>query len=76
MGAPELRRPAAEGATPSNVGIIDVTPLGNLQGPDVPKFNLLYTNKWMALPIGGVRYGLMCAEDGVMLDDGRHRSSR
>jgi len=24
----------------------------------------------MALPIGGVRYGLMCAEDGVVLDDG------
>jgi len=56
-----------------NVGIIDVTPLGklDLQGPDVPKLlSLLYTNKWMALPIGGVRYGLMCAEDGVVLDDG------
>ncbi|MEL0000410.1 MAG: glycine cleavage T C-terminal barrel domain-containing protein, partial [Acidimicrobiaceae bacterium] len=66
--------PAAEVRnTRSNVGIIDVTPLGklDLQGPDVPKLlNLLYTNKWMALPIGGVRYGLMCAEDGVVLDDG------
>ena len=59
--------------TRKNVGIIDVTPLGklDLQGPDVPKLlSLLYTNKWMALPIGGVRYGLMCAEDGVVLDDG------
>ena len=66
--------PAAEVRnTRTNVGIIDVTPLGklDLQGPDVPKLlNLLYTNKWTALPIGGVRYGLMCAEDGVVLDDG------
>ncbi|RZV44235.1 MAG: FAD-dependent oxidoreductase, partial [Acidimicrobiales bacterium] len=56
-----------------NVGIIDVTPLGklDLQGPDVPKLlNLLYTNKWSKLPIGGVRYGMMCAEDGVVMDDG------
>ena len=30
----------------------------------------LYTNKWMQLPVGSVRYGLMCAEDGVVLDDG------
>ncbi|NNF69311.1 MAG: sarcosine oxidase, partial [Acidimicrobiia bacterium] len=56
-----------------NVGIIDVTPLGklDLQGTDVPKLlNLLYTNKWSKLPIGGVRYGMMCAEDGVVMDDG------
>ncbi len=57
----------------NNVGIIDVTPLGklDLRGPDVPKLlNLLYTNKWSQLPIGKVRYGMMCAEDGVVLDDG------
>ncbi len=57
----------------TNVGITDVTPLGklDLRGRDVPKLlNLLYTNKWSKLPIGGVRYGLMCAEDGVVLDDG------
>ncbi|MCP4084820.1 MAG: FAD-dependent oxidoreductase [Actinomycetia bacterium] len=56
-----------------NVGIIDVTPLGklDLRGPDVPHLlGLLYTNKWMQLPVGGVRYGMMCAEDGVVLDDG------
>lgn len=59
--------------TRTNVGITDVTPLGklDLQGPDVPKLlSLLYTNTWMKLPVGGVRYGLMCAEDGVVLDDG------
>ncbi|MEM7324791.1 MAG: glycine cleavage T C-terminal barrel domain-containing protein, partial [Actinomycetota bacterium] len=66
--------PAAEVRnTRENVGIIDVTPLGklDLQGPDVPKLlSQLYTNKWLQLPIGGVRYGIMCAEDGVVLDDG------
>ena len=56
-----------------NVGIIDVTPLGklDLRGPDVPALlNLLYVNKWSKLEIGAVRYGVMCAEDGVVLDDG------
>ena len=57
----------------TNVGITDVTPLGklDLRGPDVAKLlNLLYTNKWSKLLVGGVRYGIMCAEDGVVLDDG------
>lgn len=56
-----------------NVGIIDVTPIGklDLRGPDVPRLlNLLYVNKWSRLEIGRVRYGVMCAEDGVVLDDG------
>ncbi|MPZ00405.1 MAG: FAD-dependent oxidoreductase [Actinophytocola sp.] len=56
-----------------NVGIIDVTPIGklDLRGPDVPKLlNLLYVNKWSKLGIGKVRYGVMCAEDGVVMDDG------
>jgi sarcosine oxidase, subunit alpha len=54
-------------------GIIDVTPIGklDLRGPDVPKLlNLLYVNKWSKLGIGRVRYGVMCAEDGVVMDDG------
>ena len=57
----------------SNVGIIDVSPLGKLdiQGPDAPELlSLLYTNKWRRLAVGSVRYGVMCAEDGVILDDG------
>ena len=56
-----------------HVGIIDVTPLGklDLRGPDVPRLlNQLYVNKWSKLPVGSVRYGVMCAEDGVVLDDG------
>ncbi len=55
------------------VGLIDVTPLGklDLRGPDVPKLlNLLYVNRWSKLEVGRVRYGVMCAEDGVVLDDG------
>jgi sarcosine oxidase subunit alpha len=54
-------------------GIIDVTPIGklDLRGPDVPKLlNLLYVNKWSKLAIGKVRYGVMCADDGVVFDDG------
>jgi sarcosine oxidase subunit alpha len=57
----------------ANVGIVDVTPLGrlDLRGPDVPALlNLLYVNRWSKLPVGGVRYGVMCGEDGVILDDG------
>ncbi len=57
----------------TNVGIIDVTPLGklDLRGADVPcLLSLLYTNNWLQLPVGRVRYGVMCAEDGVVMDDG------
>jgi sarcosine oxidase, subunit alpha len=66
--------PSAEvRAVREGVGIIDVTPIGklDLRGPDVPKLlNLLYVNKWSKLGIGRVRYGAMCAEDGVVFDDG------
>ncbi|MGA7269911.1 MAG: 2Fe-2S iron-sulfur cluster-binding protein [Acidimicrobiia bacterium] len=66
--------PAAEVTHVRNeVGIIDVTPLGklDLQGPDVARLlEMVYVNKWSKLPIGGVRYGLMCNEEGVVLDDG------
>lgn len=66
--------PAAEvRAVREGVGVIDVTPIGklDLRGPDVPKLlNLLYVNKWSKLPIGKVRYGVMCNEDGVVMDDG------
>ncbi|MGH3564993.1 MAG: glycine cleavage T C-terminal barrel domain-containing protein, partial [Pseudonocardia sp.] len=66
--------PAAEvRAVRERVGIIDVTPIGklDLRGPDVPALlNLLYVNTWSKLAVGRVRYGVMCAEDGVVLDDG------
>ncbi len=59
--------------TRTNVGIIDVSPLGKmiLTGPDVPKLlEQMYINKWSKLPVGGVRYGVMVGEDGVVMDDG------
>lgn len=55
------------------VGLIDVTPLGklDLRGPDVAALlELVYVNRWQGLAVGSVRYGVMCAEDGVVLDDG------
>jgi sarcosine oxidase subunit alpha len=57
----------------TNVGIIDVTPLGklDLRGPDVALLlDQLYVNSWGSLAVGSVRYGVMCAEDGVVMDDG------
>ncbi|MFN2490903.1 MAG: 2Fe-2S iron-sulfur cluster-binding protein [Actinomycetota bacterium] len=66
--------PAAEARNVrTNVGLIDVTPLGkfDLQGPDVSRLlEQVYVNKWSKLEVGSVRYGVMCAEDGVILDDG------
>ncbi len=66
--------PAAEVRTVrSRVGIIDVTPLGkiDLRGPDVAELlELLYVNRWRGLAVGSVRYGVMCGEDGVVVDDG------
>ncbi len=66
--------PSAEvRAVRDSVAIIDVTPIGklDLRGPDVAKLlNQLYINKWSKLDVGRVRYGVMCAEDGVVMDDG------
>ena len=59
--------------TRSNVGVIDVTPLGKmfLSGRDVPKLlEQVYINKWRLLEVGAVRYGVMVGEDGVVMDDG------
>jgi sarcosine oxidase subunit alpha len=53
--------------------VIDVTPISKLDSrrKDVPALlNLLYVNKWSPLGVGRVRYGVMCAEDGVVMDDG------
>jgi sarcosine oxidase, subunit alpha len=55
------------------VGLIDVTPIGKLllEGPDVPALlERMYVNKWQKLGVGRVRYGVMCADDGVVMDDG------
>jgi sarcosine oxidase subunit alpha len=55
------------------VGILDATTLGriDIQGPDAVAFlNRVYTNGWKTLKPGHCRYGVMCKEDGMVLDDG------
>ncbi len=59
--------------TRKSVGICDVTTLGkiDIQGKDAAEFlNRVYTNAWLKLPVGRVRYGLMLREDGIAYDDG------
>ena len=66
--------PAEEVAAVRNaVGLIDVSPLGKLRltGPGVPDLlERLYVNTWRDLRRGRVRYGMMCNDEGVVLDDG------
>ena len=60
-------------AVREGVGIIDVSPIGkiDLRGSDIPRLlEFVYVNKWSKLAVGKVRYGVMCGEDGVILDDG------
>jgi len=59
--------------TRASVGICDVTTLGkiDIQGADAAEFlNHIYTNAFLKLPVGKVRYGLMLREDGIAYDDG------
>lgn len=60
-------------AVREGVGILDASTLGkiDIQGPDAREFlERVYTNKWAKLPVGRVRYGLMCRDDGMVMDDG------
>ncbi|MDP6981759.1 MAG: 2Fe-2S iron-sulfur cluster-binding protein [Candidatus Latescibacteria bacterium] len=54
-------------------GLIDVSPLGKLKltGPGVATLlERLYVNPWKDLRRGRVRYGIMCNDEGIILDDG------
>ncbi len=54
-------------------GIFDASTLGKIEvvGPDAAEFlNLIYTNPFMKLGVGRLRYGVMCREDGFIYDDG------
>ena len=60
-------------AVREKVGILDASTLGkiDIQGPDAREFlGRVYTNKWAKLAPGRVRYGLMCKDDGMLMDDG------
>jgi len=60
-------------ATRKGVGILDASTLGkiDIQGKDAREFlGRVYTNAWAKLAPGRCRYGLMCGEDGMVMDDG------
>jgi sarcosine oxidase subunit alpha len=55
------------------VGLLDASTLGKIlvKGPDAGRFlDMLYTNVMSSLPVGKCRYGLMCSENGFLIDDG------
>ena len=59
--------------TRSSLGLLDASTLGKLlvTGPDAGKFlDMLYTNMMSTLKVGKCRYGLMCSENGFLIDDG------
>ncbi|GAB3387521.1 2Fe-2S iron-sulfur cluster-binding protein [Amycolatopsis echigonensis] len=70
MDAAVLRECAA---VRGGVGMLDGSTLGKIdvQGPDAGEFlDRLYTNMMSTLKVGRVRYGVMCGNDGMLLDDG------
>ena len=59
--------------TRNSLGMLDASTLGKIvvKGPDAGKFlDMLYTNMMSTLPVGKCRYGLMCNENGFLMDDG------
>ncbi|MFD3191810.1 sarcosine oxidase subunit alpha family protein [Sedimentitalea sp. HM32M-2] len=59
--------------TRQGLGLLDASTLGKLivKGPDAGRFlDMLYTNMMSNLQPGRCRYGLMCSENGFLIDDG------
>ena len=59
--------------TRENLGLLDASTLGKIivKGPDAGRFlDMLYTNMMSNLKVGRCRYGLMCSENGFLMDDG------
>jgi len=59
--------------TRAKLGILDASTLGKLlvKGPDAASFlDMLYTGSISTLRPGRCRYGLMCSENGFLIDDG------
>ena len=60
-------------ATRDSLGLLDASTLGKIivKGPDAGRFlDMLYTNMMSTLKPGRCRYGLMCNENGFLMDDG------
>ena len=56
-----------------SIGILDASTLGKIlvAGEDAGKFlDMIYTNIISNLPVGRCRYGLMCNDNGFLMDDG------
>ncbi|QGX98788.1 sarcosine oxidase subunit alpha family protein [Roseovarius faecimaris] len=59
--------------TRKSLALLDASTLGKIivKGPDAGKFlDMLYTNMMSTLAPGKCRYGLMCGENGFLIDDG------
>ncbi|SFE95874.1 sarcosine oxidase subunit alpha [Sulfitobacter brevis] len=59
--------------TRKNLGLLDASTLGKIivRGPDAGRFlDMMYTNMMSTLKPGKCRYGLMCSENGFLIDDG------
>ncbi len=59
--------------TRETLGMLDASTLGKIlvKGPDAGRFmDMLYTNMMSTLKPGRCRYGLMCSENGFLMDDG------
>jgi sarcosine oxidase subunit alpha len=59
--------------TREKLGLLDASTLGKIivKGPDAGKFlDMMYTNMMSNLKPGKCRYGLMCNENGFLIDDG------
>jgi len=60
-------------AVRERVGVIDVSTLGKirLQGRDAAALlDKVYTHVFSSLKVGRSRYGVICGDDGIILDDG------
>jgi sarcosine oxidase subunit alpha len=60
-------------AVRERVGLIDVSTLGKirLQGDDAARvLDKIYTHVFSSLTVGRSRYGVICGDDGIILDDG------
>ena len=55
------------------MGLLDASTLGKIlvQGPDAGRFlDMIYTGVMSSLKVGRCRYGLICSENGFLMDDG------
>ena len=60
-------------AVHDSLGLIDVSTLGKLivRGPDAAGFlERIYPNRFGDMKLARVRYGIVCGDDGAILDDG------